>query len=324
MAANQNDPNVSSAHLTDADYGLDTPAATEEAAVTGSEPAAANNNYGISTPNYTEGGIPAYPGNNNNDYGISTPNYTEGGIPAYPGNMGNSNITILPSFPSFCFNCSSSSSYGQVRFLNASTNNFTINIMVDNTTYASNLGFGTITNYCGISDGFHTITVRRSTGLRAMLVQQTFPFSANERYTMVLVDSSQGGVNLVQVPSTSCSNISSNTGCYRVANMAYSGSSFDVMLYSHDAVFRNVGFQDVTAYKQAAAGSYQFYITNATNFTVIRELPVLVIGAITTGSFVNEPLVSYQVDISGRTKYTSYLIGNTWSGSNFRVLTVED
>ena len=106
--------------------------------------------------------------------------------------------------------------------------------------------------------------------------------------------------------------------------MAYSGSSFDVMLYSHDAVFRNIGFQEVTAYKQAMAGSYQFYITNSSNFTVIRELPVLVIGAVTTGSFSNEPLVSYQIDICARSKYTSYLIGNSWSNNNFRVLTVED
>lgn len=322
MKAAQTDTNVSGAHLTDADYGLDTPAAMEEGTPAASG-TSGNNNYGISTPNYTEGGIPAYPGNDNN-YGISTPNYTEGGIPAYPGN--NNNITILPSFPSFPSFCPScpSSGYGQVRFLNASTNNFSINITVDNTTYASDISFGTITGYSAISDGFHTITVRRSTGLRAMLVQQTFPFSANERYTMVLVDSAQGGVNLIQVPSTSCSNISSNTGCYRVANMAYSGSNFDVMLYSHDAVFRNVGFEDVTAYKQAAAGSYQFYITNAANFTVIRELPALVIGAVVTGTFTSEPLVSYQVNISGRSKYTSYLIGNTWSGSNFRVLTVED
>ncbi|MCI9362335.1 MAG: DUF4397 domain-containing protein [Hungatella sp.] len=323
MKVAQTDPNVSSAHLTDADYGLDTPAATEEGTPAASGNSGSNNNYGISTPNYTEGGIPAYPGNDNN-YGINTPNYTEGGIPAYPGN--NNNVTILPSFPSFPSFCPScpSTSYGQVRFLNASTNNFSINITVDSTTYASNISFGTITGYSTISDGFHTITVRRSTGLRAMLVQQTFPFSANERYTMVLVDSAQGGVNLIQVPSTSCSNISSNIGCYRVANMAYSGSNFDVMLYSHDAVFRNVGFEDVTAYKQAAAGSYQFYITNAANFTVIRELPALVIGAVVTGTFTSEPLVSYQVDISGRSKYTSYLIGNTWSGSNFRVLTVED
>ena len=40
------------------------------------------------------------------------------------------------------------------------------------------------------------------------------------------------------------------------------------MLYSHDAVFRNVGFREVTSYKQAMAGSYQFYVTNANTFSV--------------------------------------------------------
>lgn len=115
-----------------------------------------------------------------------------------------------------------------------------------------------------------------------------------------------------------------NTGCYRVANMSYSGSSYDVMLYSHDAVFRNVGFQEVTAYKQAMTGSYQFYVTNANTFTVIRELPIIVIGTVTGGGFTNEPLVSYQADIAPGMKYTSYLIGNNWSDTGFRVLTVED
>ena len=276
MTAAQTNGNISTTHLSDIDYGITTPAAADETVPTcsGNGENAQNNDYGISLP--------------------ITPTF-----PTFP---------VFPSFPS-CPSCPSPANYGQVRFLNAATNNYTINITVDNTSYASNVGFGTITNYSRILDGFHTITVRRSTGMRAVLLQQTFPFSANEKYTMVLVDSAQGGLN---------------TGCYRVANMAYSGSSFDVMLYSHDAVFRNIGFQEVTAYKQAMAGSYQFYITNSSNFTVIRELPVLVIGAVTTGSFSNEPLVSYQIDICARSKYTSYLIGNSWSNNNFRVLTVED
>ena len=329
MTAAQTNGNISTTHLSDIDYGITTPAAADETVPTcsGNGENAQNNDYGISLPIAPEGGIPAYPGNdsNNNDYGISLPIAPEGGIPAYPGNTTPTFPTfpVFPSFPS-CPSCPSPANYGQVRFLNAATNNYTINITVDNTSYASNVGFGTITNYSRISDGFHTITVRRSTGMRAVLLQQTFPFSANEKYTMVLVDSAQGGLNMVQVASTSCNTLNANTGCYRVANMAYSGSSFDVMLYSHDAVFRNIGFQEVTAYKQAMAGSYQFYITNSSNFTVIRELPVLVIGAVTTGSFSNEPLVSYQIDICARSKYTSYLIGNSWSNNNLRVLTVED
>ncbi len=115
-----------------------------------------------------------------------------------------------------------------------------------------------------------------------------------------------------------------NTGCYRVANFSYSGSSYDVVLYSHDAVFRNVGFREVTSYKQAMAGTYQFYVTNSNSFSVIRELPMIVIGAVTNTSFNNEPLVSFQTAIAAGNRYTSYLIGNNWSDIGFRVLTIED
>jgi len=293
----------STMHLTDADYGLTTPVAPE-------------------------GGIPAYPGNDTSndsnstdgDYGLTTPVAPEGGRPAYPGNP----VINWPQFPIFpsCPNCNPG--YAQVRFLNASTGSFTVNISVDNTNYAINSRFGTVSNYDNISDGFHTVTVRRASGLRTILLQQTFPFSANERYTMVLVDTAQGGLNMIQVASTGCNNMNYNTGCYRVANMAYSGSSYDVMLSNQNPLFRNVGFQEVTSYKQAMAGSYQFYVTNASSMTVIRELPILVIGAVTGGGFFNNPLLSYQVDIMAGSRYTSYIIGNTWSDAGLRVLTLED
>lgn len=326
MAEKNTIPNTS-AHLTAEDYGLTTPVAPEGGipAYPGND---SNNDYGLTTPVAPEGGIPAYPGNSSggsgNDYGLTTPVAPEGGIPAYPGNtIWGPPITTLPVFPS-CPSCPISQNSAQVRFLNASSNTFPVTISVDNTNYAINARFGSISNYSQISDGFHTVTVRRASGLRTILLQQTFPFSGGQKYTMVLVDAAAGGLNMIQVAGNGCSNMNYNTGCYRVANMSYSGSSYDVMLYSHDTVFRNVNFQEVTAYKQAMAGSYQFYVTNANTFTVIRELPMIVIGAVTSTNLVNEPLVSYQTDISAGSRYTSYLLGNSWSDIGFRVLTVED
>lgn len=236
------------------------------------------------------------------------------------------NLPNWPSFPIFsnCTNCASSGNYAQVRFLNASSNSFPVNIFIDNTAYAINSRFGTISNYDPIADGFHTISVRRATGLRTLLLQKTLPFTAGLKYTIVLVDTAAGGLNLVQVNDSGCNTLNPNTGCYRVANMTFSGSSFDVFLYSHDALFLGVDFQEVTPYKQAMAGSYQFYITNSNNFSVIRELPMIIIGAITGSTVTNEPLVSYQVDITAGSRYTTYLLGNTWSNGNLRLLTVQD
>ncbi len=339
----------------DGDYGLTTPVAPEGGLPVFPGPSSGNsgssdNDYGLTHPIAPEGGSPVWPGGNTSGGGSGNSSGNNSGNNS--GSGGNSGgTTIWPVFPWFptcpscggCVSCGngglggnsgsgnnsggnsgSSSTLGQVRFLNASTANTNVSVTFDNTIYASGVGFGTISAYRPVADGFHTVSVRRASGLQALVVQQSLPFSAGQKYTLVLVDSAAGGVNLLQVNDTGCSNLSYNTGCYRVANMAYSGSSFDVFLYSHDAVFRNVGFQEVTSYKQAIAGSYQFYITNSTNYSVIRELPVLIIGAAGTISSSGDPLVSYSADIAPGKNYTSYLIGNSWSDLNFRVLTVED
>ena len=320
---NTNNPNNTNGHLTAEDYGLTTPSAadTPVPAFGGND---GGNDYGISLPIAPEGGIPAYPGDSNNDYGISLPIAPEGGIPAYPGNtVCTPPVCTLPVFPS-CPSCGISQNNAQVRFLNASSNTFPVNISIDNTNYATNSRFGTISNYGQISDGFHTVTVRRASGLRAVLLQQTFPFSAGQRYTMVLVDTAAGGLNMIQVPSTGCNNMNYNTGCYRVANMSYSGSSFDIRMYNGDTVFRNVGFTQVTSYKRALAGNYTFYLSNTNFQNGIRELPIIIIGALTGTSPVSSPLASGNVTIQTGQNTTTYIVGNTWSAYSLQMITVND
>ena len=76
MAENNNAP--VSAHLTAEDYGLTTPVASE-------------------------GGVPAYSGGgSDNDYGITTPVAPEGGIPAYPGS-GSNNVSASQPVEGYTF-----------------------------------------------------------------------------------------------------------------------------------------------------------------------------------------------------------------------------
>lgn len=283
----------------------------------------------IPLPNPGEGG-PVFPGDGGTPV-IPLPNPGEGG-PVYPGNGGTPVIPLPnpgeggPVFPG-CTTCPpiTPGYFGQVRFLNASTNSFPVNIMIDSSTYALNSTFGTITNYERISDGFHTVTVRRATGMRSILLQQTFPFVSGQKVTMVLTDTAAGGLEMIRVVDTGCSNLPRNTGCYRFANMSYSGSRVDVTLYGGDTVFRNVGFQNVTSYKQAVAGNYQLYATPSNSFAITNELPIIVLGAIGNGGGAVDPLVVYDVIIEPGRNYTTYLIGNTWSEAHMmRVLTVQD
>lgn len=292
------------------------------------------NDYGLTTPlpDFGEGGatspgisttIPTTPlpdfgegGAVDPGYDLTTPlpDFGEGGavspLPTLP---------TLPTFPSI-----PSPQYGQVRFLNASTNNFTVNMYIGNTAYAINSRFATITNYEAVSDGFHTVTVRQASGIRNILLQQTFPFVAGQKVTMVLTDSAAGGLSMVKVVDTSCTNMPSTTGCYRFANMSYSGNRVNVVLGNGNTIFRNIGFQEVSSYKQAAAGYYQMYATTSNTFTYVQELPVLILGAIGVTTAVQNPQVSYDVLISPRENSTTYLIGNSWSGNLLQVLTVKD
>lgn len=294
----------------------------------GKDAAPAGNDYGLTTPlpDFEEGG-PVYPDNipDQNDSGrpvIPLPDFEEGG-PVYPGgSSGGHNHGWLPGRPTIP--SLPPRFLGQVRFLNASSNSFPVNISIDGTPYAVNSRFGTISTYDWISDGFHTVTVRRTNGLRSVLLQQNFPFIAGQKVTMILTDSAFGGLEMIRVSDMGCTNLPSGSGCYRFANMTYSGSRFDLLLYGGETVFRNVGFQSVTPYKQAMAGSYQFYITNSNSYTFLKEIPVLVLGAIGIGTSLPQPLVSFQTDIASGRNYTSYLIGNTWSDLGLRVMTVED
>lgn len=214
--------------------------------------------------------------------------------------------------------------YGQVRFLNASTNTFPVNISIDNYNYVVDAQFGTISNYNWVTDGFHVVTVRRSTGLRSILLQQTLPFVAGEKITLVLTDNTAGNLEMARVTDTGCTNLPGDICCYRLANMAFSGSSFDLMLLGGETIFRNVGFKSASSYKQAVAGTYQFYMTNANTAAFVRELPIIIIGSGNVQSGIRAPLVSFQATLTAGQNFTSYVIGNTWSGSHLQVMTVQD
>lgn len=238
-------------------------------------------------------------------------------FPTVPSTPTFPSIPAIPSPPPMQY-------YGQVRFLNASNDTMPVNITIDNEPYAINSRFGTITNYEWVADGFHTVTVRSTNRPRTILFQQSFPFVAGEKITMVLVDIG-ANVDLIRISDMGCTNLPYNYGCYRIANMTYPGSSYDLMLYGGETVFRNVRFPNATPYKQAVAGSYQFYLTKSsgTNFTVVREIPVIVIGAYTPQAPSGEPLLSFQVDIEPSKNYTSYIISFD-RPNDVRVMTVED
>ena len=197
------------------------------------------------------------------------------GIPTTPiAPTGSRPVAPLPSYPVFTFplpdfpvfpefptpSLPQPTYYGQVRFLNASTNGINLDAYIDGREFFSGSTFATVSTYLNVSDGFHTVTIRRSNG--QIYYQQTMAFVAGEKVTLVILDSASG-VTLAKVSDMGCSNIPSGYGCLRVANMSYSGSSYDVRTFQNQIAFGGVGYKEVTSYKQAAAGNHTFFVTGA-------------------------------------------------------------
>ncbi len=228
-----------------------------------------------------------------------------------------------PGFPIFPNLPGGNNEFSETRFLVAATNNFPVSLSVDSSVYDTSARFGVSTGYNYVADGFHTVTVRRASDLRAILFQRSFPFRAGERSTLVVVDSAQGGMDVIQVSDSGCRSLPSGYGCYRVANMSFSGSSYNVQLQNSGTVFRNITYGTVTSFKQALQGSYAFLVTNVSCCNGFRELPIIAIAVTGSGYAVSNPLLTVPVEIQAGKKYTTYLIGNNWSSFSLRAVTLE-
>lgn len=263
------------------------------------------------------------------DYEVD-PGYT---FPDYPSGSGTPVITFPStstpsvSFPSVSFPSVSvppAAYYSQVRFLNASTNGLNLDVYIDNQNVFSGSTFATVSVYVRVSDGFHTVTVRRTNG--PILYQQPLAFISGEKSTLVILDTA-AGVTLSKVSDMGCTNVPSGYGCLRVANMSYSGSNYDVRTFNNQVAFSGVSYKEVTSYKQTSAGSYIFFVTGSqAAFGSLNELSVILLtalaGSCSTCGVVN-PLLTFSINVQAGRAYTSYIIGNPWSNL-FQVYTLED
>lgn len=253
-------------------------------------------------------------------------------IPSTPDTARNVQLSIdpgytFPDFPVTTFPVPGAPSlpyFSQVRFLNASTNGRSLDVLVDNQNIFSGSTFATVSAYIQVSDGFHTVTVRRTNG--PILYQQTIAFISGEKATMVILDTA-AGATLSKVSDMGCTNVPSGYGCLRAANMSYTGSRYDIRTFNNQVVFSGISYKEVTSYKQTAAGNYTFFVTGSqASFTSFNDLPVIILAGLIgacPSCTVNNPLLTFHVSVRPRRAYTSYIIGNPWSNL-YQVLTLED
>ena len=209
------------------------------------------------------------------------------------------------------------------RILNAASNEQPVNILIDNQLFISNMVFGDVSPIDQIEENFHNVMITAANGNRDVLFNKNLPFSSDNLLTLVLI-SGTNGMDIVEVHSNRCNIMSNDLGCLRFANMAHENSSFDVFLSTGDMAFHDVRFKEVTNYKQARTGDYEFYIAYTFRGSNPNEVPIITANEFKTFVNVSEPLLSLPMTIVPNTSFTVYIIGNPWSASSLRAIVLQD
>ena len=220
----------------------------------------------IPLPNPGEGG-PVYngPDHNRPSGGMWQPGYSH--VPVYrPVFPSTGSITIFQGIGFPCYNCTTSSSLGRVRILNASSGYPPFNVSLGNWRIGEQLDNGDITSYVQASSGFQTVTVSGTNGY--IYIQKMITIRSGSASTVAIINTSTG-LDLLEISDLSC-NGPSGTTCIRACNLSPDLGPFDVALENRGNSYRtftNVRFQEVTPFSSFAAGWYSIYVfrTNAFN-----------------------------------------------------------
>lgn len=220
----------------------------------------------IPLPNPGEGG-PVYngPDHNRPSGSMWQPGYSH--VPVYrPVFPSNGSITIFPGIGFPCYNCTTSSSLGRVRILNASSGYPPFNVSLGNWRIGEQLDNGDTTSYVQASSGFQTVTVSGTNGY--IYIQKMITIRSGSASTVAIINTSTG-LDLLEISDLSC-NGPSGTTCIRACNLSPDLGPFDVALENRGNSYRaftNVRFQEVTPFSSFAAGWYSIYVfrTNAFN-----------------------------------------------------------
>lgn len=161
--------------------------------------------------------------------------------------------------------CGSSNSNAQLRVMNASAGESSINVTVNSTTISSGLGYGTASSYTGVSSGSPTLEIVPN-GSTTAIINQSISLSSGATYT-VLADNYSSDIGLTIFTDTNTAPSSGNFNL-RVINAAPGLGTVDVYVVSPGTNLNTVtpsltalAFEGASTYLSLASGSYEIYFT---------------------------------------------------------------
>ena len=197
-----------------------------------------------------------------------------------------------------------------VRILNAAANYGSVSVTIGEDMLTSGLPFGSSTRYRRVREGFRVVTVSSSTYPRHIIYRQVLPFVAGIRVTLALVNSANG-LGIQMITDLPCFGGGRNLACLRMVNLSYNSGPLELVLEDGRVVFSDVRFKEVTSYKRANEGKYNFKVVNSPNrpMPIVSDISTINDLTYQLGGTWNA-LLEFSIDMKANTLYTVYILGN--------------
>lgn len=203
----------------------------------------------------------------------------------------------------FSLSCGGGGNTGQLRFVQASSGQPALNLVVDGTTQASNLSYGNATTYLTVKTGSRHVQAVPTLPLNSTkaVFDTSVPISSGANAT-VLMTGPASGVKSVVLTDGGTAAVTGD-GYVRVINASVNMGAADVYLIPAGSSLSaatpaatNVGFDGNPGYKLVVAGDYELIMTSPgtlnvlldsgpINLTTGQNWTVVVLDGATAGTF---------------------------------------
>lgn len=216
----------------------------------------------------------------------------------------------------------------QVRFFNAAAGFPPMRVVLGDTVINESLEYIEVTPYQPTNTGFQTITITLSGIPNQNLLSKSIPFQRGDKVTLAIINSASG-IDIKQMNDKGCEN-APDMSCFRMANFSYTSGPVDILLEDGDVVFSDVRFKEVTDFKQAVPGEYNFTVVLtreqespiSNEINIIEEPAPTVEGGYLPENQEEKPVMYFYEDLEAGELYTAVLIGNVNMEPPLQVVTI--
>jgi hypothetical protein len=184
-------------------------------------------------------------------------------------------ILLLAASVFISFGCGSSSKT-RLRAMDATPQESEIDVSLDGNSFASNVAYGTASDYSSVDSGSHTLQVYPP-GVATAYIDQTISLSSGDKYTVLAANVLSSANALVLVDETSTP--ASNTAELRIVHASPALGTVDVYIVSPGTNLSTVSptisglaFEAVSTYQSlTAATAYEVYFTLTNQKTAVID-----------------------------------------------------